>query len=114
MSFEYGSPKAIQKEGLGVSGKVEHFSRVSSVADENVSLVESIIVEHDSKQREALIGSLNTMLNEIGVPETYLEDIDEEQRHQVHMVVVRYLDAVVALDTEAKVRCKKELMQILG
>ncbi len=54
------------------------------------------------------------MLNEIGVPETYLEDIDEEQRHQVHMVVVRYLDAVVALDTEAKVRCKKELMQILG
>lgn len=113
MGFE-SAPKRVEKENIGLTGKVEHFSRSYEEAEGPTSLAEGIIAEHDSQKREELVGSLNMMLNEIGVPETYLEDLDEGQKNQVNVIVAKYRDAVIALDSQAKIQYKKELAQVLG
>ncbi|TXH01485.1 MAG: hypothetical protein E6P95_01785 [Candidatus Moraniibacteriota bacterium] len=113
MGLESAS-KRVERYGVGLTGKVEHFSRSHEAADASTSLAEGIITEHDDERREELVSSLNMMLNEIGVPATYLEDLHEEQKDQVNRIVAGYLGAVIALDSQAKIRYKKELAQVLG
>ena len=113
MGFESAS-RETDRKNVGLTGKVEHFSRAHETSDGLTSLAEGIIKEHDDRRRGELVSSLGVMLNEIGVPETYLEDLDEEQKGQVSMIVAKYLDAVIALDSQAKMRYKKELAQVLG
>lgn len=113
MGFESSALQEANRKNTGLTGKVEHFSRAY---EEGIkpTLAEGIILEHDDKKKEELVGSLNMMLNEIGMPETYLEDLDEEQKDRVNMIVAKYRDAVITLDSEAKIRYKKELAQVLG
>ncbi len=113
MGFE-SVPKGVDGKNPGLTGKVEHFSRSYEGERGVVSLVENIIVEHDDNRKGELVSCLNTMLNEIGVPETYLEDLDEGQKDRVNEIVTKYLNAVIALDSQAKIRYKKELALVLG
>jgi len=113
MGVEKFSPKEVNKAELRLSGKVENFSRASET-EIDLSLIEQVIANSDSKKKGELMNALGMMLNEIGETEEALKDLDTSQRDQVNVVVGKYLDAAVKLDIQEKIRCKKELSQIFG
>ncbi|MFZ3031542.1 MAG: hypothetical protein WA082_00715 [Candidatus Moraniibacteriota bacterium] len=100
----------------GMPKSSQEFEEQEQLALAGLAAIEAVIVDSDTNERQALVSALSKMMDLIGVPSTALEELDEEGKNQVNMMVNRYFsDLATTLDSNgAKAVFKKSLTQLLG